>query len=280
MSSQKGARHLFSPYKKKVPGTFFVTFSHPIKSFFNFFPNSEKNRSSRSSSRLNMNEESKMPRALRIIGDNMFYHVLNRGNSKRVVFFNEWDYKAFIELLRKSKEKYSVEILAYCLMPNHFHIVCMPKIGEELSKWMHQIENAFVKRHHMYYQTTGLVWQGRFKDFPVQNDEHFLTLIRYVERNPVRAHLVSSALDWRWSSIRERIYRSKNRIIRDSPVILPEKWKSYVDKPLTSKELEEIRICVNRQSPYGSSKWKKAICKSYGLEQSIRPRGRPRKNKN
>jgi len=218
-----------------------------------------------------------MPRAPRIIGDNIFYHVLNRGNSKRVVFFNEWDYRAFLELLKESKKNFPVDILAYCLMPNHFHIVCMPRIGEEMSKWMHCIENAFVKRHHKYNQTNGLLWQGRFRHFPVQNDDHFIRLIRYVERNPVRANLVPAAVDWRWSSVRERIYRPKNKIIDESPVFIPEKWKSYVDKPLTSQELEKIRLCMNRQSPFGNSKWKKYICKKYGSEQSIRPRGRPKK---
>lgn len=220
-----------------------------------------------------------MPRAPRIIGDNMIYHVLNRGNSKRTVYFNEWDYRAFIDLLRESKKNYPVEILAYCLMPNHFHIVCMPRIGEEMSKWMHCIENAYVKGHHTYYQTSGLLWQGRFKNFPVQNDDHFLTLARYVERNPVRASLVPSAMDWRWSSFRERIYRSKIRIINESPVFLPENWKSYVDRPLTSKELEKIRLSVNRQCPYGSRKWQRTVCRKYGLEQSLRSKGRPRKGK-
>jgi putative transposase len=218
-----------------------------------------------------------MPRAPRIIGDNMYYHVLNRGNSKRTVFFNEWDYRAFVDLLRESTKSYPIEILAYCLMPNHFHIVCKPRIGEEMSKWMHRVENAFVKGHHMHYQTNGLLWQGRFKNFPVQNDDHFLTLIRYVERNPVRANLVPSALDWRWSSVRERIYRSKNRIIEESPVFLPENWQAYVNRPLTAQELEKIRFCVTRQCPYGKPKWQKDVCGKYGLDQSLRPKGRPKK---
>ena len=221
-----------------------------------------------------------MPRAPRIIGDYVFYHALNRGNSRRLVFFNEWDYRAFVDLLKESKVNYPIDILAYCLMPNHFHIVCMPRIGEEMSKWMHWIENAFVKRHHIYNQTDGLLWQGRFRNFPVQDDDHFITLVRYVERNPVRANLVASAPDWRWSSSRERIYQSKNRIIDKPPLNLPENWKSYVDKPLTSKELEKIRLCLNRQSPYGKPKWQKEVCKKYGLEQSLRPRGRPKKKKN
>jgi len=218
-----------------------------------------------------------MPRALRIIGDNMVYHVLNRGNQKRLVFFNEWDYRAFLGLLKDSKKIFPVEIFAYCLMPNHFHLVCMPHIGEEMSKWMHCIENAFVKRHHIYNHTDGLLWQGRFRNFPIQNDDHFITLLRYVERNPVRANLVPSAVDWRWSSARERIYRSKDRVIDNSPVYIPENWKSYVDKPLTAQELEDIRLCVNRQSPYGKAKWKKEVCKKYGMEQSLRPQGRPKK---
>ena len=105
-----------------------------------------------------------MPRAPRIIGDYVFYHALNRGNSRRLVFFNEWDYRAFVDLLKESKVNYPIDILAYCLMPNHFHIVCMPRIGEEMSKWMHWIENAFVKRHHIYNQTDAQVPRSRIID--------------------------------------------------------------------------------------------------------------------
>jgi putative transposase len=218
-----------------------------------------------------------MPRNPRNFQDGLIYHVLNRGNSKKVVFHNSCDYRGFLKLIEESKKNYAIDIFSYCLMPNHFHFVVRPRIAEHLSKWMHSLMNSHVHRYRIFYQSSGHIWQSRFKHFIIQQDKHFLIVLRYVERNPVRANLVPSAKDWPWSSFRERMKKEPNSIIDIPPIELPNDWGEFVDQPLREKELESIRYSVNRQAPFGSQKWKKKMCKELELEHTLRPRGRPKK---
>lgn len=218
-----------------------------------------------------------MPRIARGLADNFVYHILNRGNGRQEVFHKNQDYQAFIGLMKEAKSRYSVKIFAYCLMPNHFHMVLVPNRADELSKWIQWLMTSHVRRYHRHYKTSGHVWQGRFKSFVIQQDSHLLTVLRYVEGNPVRAGLVSSAKDWLWSSHRETIGEKTKVLIDEIPIALPDYWERYVDEPLTEKELERLRRSVDRQSPYGTIIWQKQVSKEFGLESTLRPKGRPRK---
>ena len=218
-----------------------------------------------------------MPRIARGLSDGFIYHVLNRGNGKQEVFHKNQDYKSFVSLMKEAKDQYKIEIFAYSLMPNHFHIVVMPIQGEHLSKWMQWLMTSHVRRYHRHYKSNGHIWQGRFKSFVIQEDSHLLTVLRYVERNPVRAGLVSSAKDWMWSSHREAIGKDSRLLINKVPIELPQDWQEYVDEPLTERELERLRESIKRQSPYGRSVWQIQLSKKLGLESTLRPRGRPRK---
>ncbi len=217
-----------------------------------------------------------MPRLARGLVDGFIYHVINRGNGRQQVFHEDNEYKAFIELMSEAKTMYDVKILAYCLMPNHFHLLLQPDKADELSKWMQWLMTSHVRRHHRTYKTSGHIWQGRFKSFIVQKDDHLLTVARYIEGNPVRAKLAASARDWKWSSHTERVEGTENSLINPLPIELPKVWTDYVDRPL-GKELERLRQSVTRQSPYGSEPWVSDICKEHGLESTIREKGRPRK---
>lgn len=220
-----------------------------------------------------------MPRVVRGLADRLIYHVINRGNGRQEIFHKDKDYEAFINLMIQAKERYPVKIFAYCLMPNHFHMVLMPDRGEDLSKWMQWLMTSHVRRYHRHYEGSGHIWQGRFKSFVIQRDEHLLMVLRYVECNPVRAELVGSAKEWPWSSHREVIEKRERILVDYAPIDLPDGWDKYVDKPMTEKEKGILRQAVNRQSPYGSDDWQFQICKELGLESTIRPRGRPRKEK-
>ncbi|MBU1050255.1 transposase [Candidatus Bipolaricaulota bacterium] len=219
-----------------------------------------------------------MPRIARGIADYAAYHVINRGNAKQVVFTRANDYDSFLELLCQAKERHPLDLFAYCVMPNHFHLIVRPVHGPDLSRFMQWLLTSHVRRHHRRYETTGHVWQGRFKSFLIQEDSHLLVAMRYVERNPVRGGLVSSAADWRWSSHRESIGQEKKQLVDASPISLPSDWSQYVNQPLTDAELEDVRRSVNRQAPYGSSEWRVQICNRYGLQSTVR-RGRPKKRR-
>ena len=214
-----------------------------------------------------------MPRIARALADNCCYHLVNRGNGRQQIFHKDGDYRAFVELLLQEREKYAVGVLAWCLMPNHFHILVRPEEATQHNKWMHWVMTTHVRRYHKHYGTSGHVWQGRYKSFLVKNDEHLLTVARYIEGNPIRATLAASALQWPWSSHQARLQGPEVSRPDPLPIPLPEDWTAYVDTPLTDAELEKIRTSVNRQAPYGDECWRNEICKQMGLEGTVRPRG-------
>jgi putative transposase len=119
-----------------------------------------------------------------LLGDNEVYHVLNRGNGRAEVFHKPGDFSAFVKLIGEAKGRYPVKVIAYCLMSNHFHLLVKPIRGEDLSKWMQWLMTTHVWRYHRHHGTSGHIWQGRFKSFIVQQDDHLLTAIRYVEGEP------------------------------------------------------------------------------------------------
>jgi len=217
-----------------------------------------------------------MPRIPRGGTDGGTYHVLNRGNAKQDVFSSGRDYVAFIELLRAVKGLHPISLFGYCLMPNHFHLVVRSRAEDGLSRCMQWLMTSHVRRHHKRKHTSGHVWQGRYKSFLIQEDAHLIAVLRYVERNPVRAGLVPTAEAWRWSSHRERIGKDARLLLDAQPVSLPADWSDYIRRPLTHTELESVRRSVRRRTPFGSCTWQEHVCAEYGLEATLHPRGRPR----
>ena len=218
-----------------------------------------------------------MPRIARGLSDGALYHVINRGNARQEVFHKDEDYQAIINLMVEAKERYEVEVCAYCFMPNHFHLLLRPVQGEELSKWMQWLMTSHVRRYHKHYKTSGHVWQGRYKSFIVAQDDHLLTVVRYIEGNPLRAGLASSAANWPWSSHCERCECRGSSFLGKLPLALPTNWAEYVDTPLTTSELERLLVSTNRQTPFGKASWQNKMCRKHGLESTMRPQGRPRK---
>ncbi len=127
-----------------------------------------------------------MPRTARASLGGLTYHVLNRGNARAQVFHKPEDYQAFLDMMVQATIRIPMRILAYCLMPNHFHLALWPHLDHDLSRWMHWLLTTHVRRYLRHYRSSGHVWQGRFKAFPIQEDEHLLVVLRYVERNPLR----------------------------------------------------------------------------------------------
>ena len=219
-----------------------------------------------------------MPRATRASAGGVCYHVLNRGNGRRQVFRKDGDYHAFFKALAYASIEIPVPVLAFCLMPNHFHLVVWPCEDGDLSRWMHWVQNTHVRRYHQHYHSSGHIWQGRFRAFPVEADEHLLTVLRYVERSPVQANLVARAERWPWSSARcWHEPEGRPSYLVPGPVPRPTDWLAWVNQPLTSAEVEALRGCISRGTPFGSQKWVRRTAERLHLAASLRPRGRPRK---
>lgn len=216
------------------------------------------------------------------VGD-MIYHIINRANGREKIFQKEKDYELFEKILFEAKEKYPMRILSFCIMPNHWHLVLYPKNAEDLSIFMRWITHTHTQRYHAQHKSIGCghLYQGRFKSFPVEKDNYFLQLCRYVERNPLRAGLVKKAQDWRWSSlwIRESGNQKQKTFLSDWPVEKPFaylKWVNAVQKDEEEKN-EKIRYSIKRGLPFGEDNWIKKIAKKLGLTATLRQRGRPKK---
>jgi len=218
-----------------------------------------------------------MPRTARASLGGWCYHVLNRGNARADVFHKDHDYAAFVALFEPACERVPMRLLGYCLMPNHFHLLLWPHRDGDLGRWMQWLLTSHVRRYHRHYGGSGHVWQGRFKAFPIQEDEHYLTVLRYVERNPLRARLTRKAESWLWSSLRQRTSAASDSILSPGPVAIPSNWQDLVHQPQTEAELSALRRSVQRGTPFGGPRWTQRAARDLGLEFTLRPRGRPRK---
>ena len=218
-----------------------------------------------------------MPRSKRPRLAGLCAHIVTRGNARASVFHSDHDYASFVALMKAAQKRVCVEVFAWCLMPNHLHLVVRPKTDDDLAGWMHWLLTTHAQRHRSRHMTTGHIWQGRYKAFPIQTDSHLLRVLRYVERNPLRAGLVTSSLDWRWSSLSERTSPVQaTELISESPVPLPTPWIDWVEMPITEEELAVIRTSVRRGRPLGDSAWVRGTSERIGLRTTLRPCGRPR----
>jgi putative transposase len=222
-----------------------------------------------------------MGRPRRVTAADLVYHALNRANGRIRIFEKAADYDAFERAMAEARERFDMRILAYCLMPNHWHLVLWPPKDEDLSHFVGWLTLTFTQRWHAHRKSAGSghLFQGRFKSFPVQTDEHLLTVLRYVEGNPVRAGLVKRAQEWRWSSgwRREHTQERDDALLAKWPLASLRDWAKWVNQAQTDKELESLRLSINRGRPYGSEVWMKRTAIALGLETTLRPRGRPRK---
>jgi putative transposase len=226
-----------------------------------------------------------MPRRARAIEGGLVYHIVNRANARIPLFEKDADFAAFEGAVEEAHAREPLRLLAYCVMPNHWHFVVWPKRGahSQVTDFFRWLTLTHTQRWHAHQGTsgTGHLYQGRFKSFPVESDDHLYTVLRYVERNPVRATLVDRAEQWRWSSAR-RFYQgdaTERSLLAQWPIARPGDWLTRVNRPETEAELEAIRRAVRRGQPYGSKSWCERTIKRLGLEWTIRPRGRPRKQK-
>ncbi len=217
-----------------------------------------------------------MARTARASRGDIRTHVINRGNARARVFHDEIDYREFVKLMAAASARLPMRLIAYCLMPNHLHLVLWPHGDGDLSRWMQWLMTAHVRRHHRRHGTDGHLWQGRFKAFPVQKDGHLLTVLRYIERNPLRAGLVGRAEDWPWSSLGVADAPDAPAL-HPGPVSRPAKWRHWVNEADDPGQLAALRNSVSRGAPWGGPTWAERTAAHLGLEASLRPRGRPRK---
>jgi putative transposase len=200
-----------------------------------------------------------------------------------MLFRRPEEFALFLDLLGQSVSQFAVKLWGYCLMGNHWHLVAAVDRPQELSRWMHWLTNRHVRMVHGRNARLGggHVYQGRYKSFPIQDEGHLWTVLRYVEANPLRARLVKRAEDWLWSSLSTRPVRDGllevarprlGRWSRDA------NWRKAVNAPLEAAQMDLLRRSVVRGTPYGLPDWTATFAAKTGMESTLRPRGRPRKS--
>ena len=217
-----------------------------------------------------------MPRTARAAVGGLVYHVLNRGNGRAEIFRKPGDYAAFLDLPIDGRQKAVVELFGFCLMPNHWHLVLRPAGDGDLAAYLSWVTNTHVRRYRAHYrQTSGHLYQGRYKSFPVEADAYFLTLMRYVEANPLRAKLVDRAQDWRWSSLGCG-HKESAKLLSAWPVDRPRGWTALVNEPVEPKKQRRLRASLQRGRPLGGEDWTLEMAERLDLQYTLNPRRRPR----
>lgn len=195
------------------------------------------------------------------------------------LFLKDGDFEAFERTIAKTLLSCPMRIVSYCLMSNHWHLVLWPRHDGDLAAFMQKLTITHVRNWQENRRRVGYghLYQGRYKSFPVEGDDHFFQVVRYVERNALRAKLVRRAQDWRWSSLSGRLYGTPEQkaLLAPWPLAEPADWCKHVNEPQTKAELEAIRRSLIRGQPYGSSRWVQRTAKRLGLESTLRKRGRP-----
>ncbi|MFN0208091.1 MAG: transposase [Planctomycetota bacterium] len=174
-----------------------------------------------------------MARSQRISASGFVYHVVNRAAKRATLFNIPNDYERFERALFQAREKYKVRLLAYCIMPNHWHLIIWPESDGELPRFMHWLTTTHVRRHHKAYDSNGLgpLYQGRYKSFLIENENYYWNACAYVEANPLRAKLVERAEWWQWSSARQRagVAAHANNALDGGPTPFPDRWLEIVN---------------------------------------------------
>ena len=221
-----------------------------------------------------------MPRSARVDVGGQIYHVINRAARRLQIFNTPADYLLFLKLIRDAQELTSIQVLAYCVMPNHWHLLLCTKDDGDLSLFMHALTNSHTRMVHTLTKTvgTGPLYQGRYKSFLVEEDVHFVAVLKYIERNAVRANLSLRAEEWRWGSAWLRFYgtQTQKELLADSPVALPSDYVVWVNTPDKEANIQSIRGSVNKGTPYGSMMWVEQMVDKHKLKTTTRGAGRPR----
>jgi putative transposase len=219
-----------------------------------------------------------MPRQRRIAPDGFIHHVMNRGDHKETLFHKPADFRAFLALMAEATHRVAMRILAYCIMRNHFHFVLWPYEGVDLSVYMQLLMNLHIQRYLRHYPpaSPGHIYQGRYTNSIVQDDISLLRVMRYVEANALTAHLVARAEHYKWSSASPHAADPGRPTLSPGPIEKPSTWLEYINAPQSMEEIGKIHRAARRGAPLGDAAWASRMVKAYGLEHTIRDRGRPR----
>jgi len=221
-----------------------------------------------------------MPRLDRIVIPDLPHHVTQRGNNRQKVFFSDHDREFYLTTLKKQADRHGLEIIGYCLMTNHVHLVVRPETEESLSPAIGRTHWLYSQHINLTRRRTGHLWQGRFHSCPL-GDPHFWWTLSYIEQNPVRAKIVRLPWEYAWSSARAHVGHPDTSGLIDCVKwkgrMDPEDWKQILLERLDDDEVDRLRACTKRGRPFGSVEFLSKLEEALGIRPL--PVGRPRKTK-
>ena len=218
-----------------------------------------------------------MARLARLVVPGLPHHITQRGNRRQQTLFREDDYAAYVERMAEWCGQRGVEVWAYCLMPNHVHLIAVPQSKDGLARAIGEAHRRYTRRINFREGWRGYLWQGRFASF-VMDEPYLLAAARYVELNPVRAGLVVDAADWTWSSAKAHLSGRDDRLVRVAPLLaMLTDWRDFLNSAIPEEELRDLREHARTGCPLGNATFLERLEKAAGRVLRPRKAGRPPK---
>ena len=218
-----------------------------------------------------------MARLARLVIPGFPHHITQRGNRRQQTFFCDEDYEAYLELMAEWCGEHGVEIWAYCLMPNHVHLIAVPQSDDTLARAIGEAHRRYTRRINFREKWRGYLWQGRFASF-VMDEPHLLAAARYVELNPVRANLVKDAAEWPWSSARAHLAGRDDHLVKVEPMLsIVHDWRALLNSAVDESKLQALRTRNRTGRPLGDAPFVERLEKLVG--RTLRPKKPGRKPK-
>ena len=216
-----------------------------------------------------------MARLARLVIPGLPHHITQRGNRRQQTFFNDGDYAAYLELMADWCREQGVEIWGYCLMPNHSHLIAVPKTEDGLRRAIGEAHRRYTRRVNFREKWRGYLWQGRFASF-VMDEPYLLAAARYVELNPVRAKLTEGAEQWPWSSARAHLSGRDDRLAKVAPMLaMINDWRGFLNSAIREEELRDLREHGRTGRPLGSATFVERLEAMVGRVLKPQKGGRP-----
>ncbi len=211
-----------------------------------------------------------MARIARAIAPGYPHHITQRGNRRQQTFFCDEDYLTYLQLMSEWCLKRKVECWAYCLMPNHVHLILVPSDKEGIKLAVGEAHRRYTRMINFREGWRGHLWQGRFASF-IMDEKHLLACTKYIELNPVQAGLVKNPYDWKWSSARYHLEGKDDILVKTEPLLtmIQKSWESYLNDDVMGDEIELFRKHERTGRPIGSSSFVDTL--EQLLDRKLRP---------